>query len=128
MSVDLGYDSNVTLTPDLSLQLYAQPFVATGAWADWREMTDPYAKRYADRYAPWGNGAVPSGFNQKQFNSNVVLRWEYRPGSTLFLVWAQARDHEAPGTPFSARAGFSDLFASAPDNVLMLKVSYWLTP
>ncbi len=120
--------ANVTLTPELSLQLYAQPFVASGAWDDWREMVDPYARRYADRYAPWGGGAVPQGFNEKQFNSNVVLRWEYRPGSVLFLVWQQGRlDRRDPGS-FEAGRDLRNLFLTHPDNTLLVKVSYWFNP
>ncbi|MBX7119261.1 MAG: carbohydrate binding family 9 domain-containing protein [Gemmatimonadaceae bacterium] len=120
--------ANVTLSPTLSLQLYAQPFVASGAYSDWREMTDPRARRYPDRYAPWGAGAVPAGFNSKQFNSNAVLRWEYRPGSVLFVVWQQGRaDARNPGT-FDAGRDLRDLFYTHPDNTLLVKLSYWLNP
>lgn len=120
--------ANVTLSPALSLQLYAQPFVASGAFSDWREMTDARARRYVDRYAPWGAGAVPPGFNAKQFNSNAVLRWEYRPGSVLFVVWQQGRvDGRDPGT-FDAGRDLRNLFFTHPDNTLLVKLSYWMNP
>ena len=120
--------ANVTLTPTLSVQLYAQPFIATGAWADWRELADAGAGRYADRFQPYGGGAVPAGFNSKQFNSNAVLRWEYRPGSTVFLVWQQGRfDRRDPGS-FDYGRDVRSLFNTRPDNTLLLKVSYWFNP
>lgn len=120
--------ANMTLTPTLSVQLYAQPFIASGDFRDWREMVDPYAKSYAARYAPWGNGADPAGFNQKQFNSNAVVRWEYRPGSVLFVVWQQGRaDFRNPGT-FEAGRDLNDLFHTHPDNTLLVKLSYWFNP
>jgi len=119
--------ANVTVTPRLSLQLYAQPFIASGAFEDWREMVTPRAARYADRYAPWGTGN-PAGFNSKQFNSNFVVRWEYRPGSVLFLVWQQGRsDGDNPGS-FEAGRDLRSLFNAHPDNTLLLKVSYWFNP
>ena len=120
--------ANVTLTPALSLQLYAQPFIATGAWANWRELVDARAAAYDDRFAPYGAGAPPTGFNSKQFNSNAVLRWEYRAGSTLFLVWQQGRsDARDPGS-FDYGRDLRSLFKSRPDNTLLLKVSYWFNP
>ncbi|MCE9602879.1 MAG: carbohydrate binding family 9 domain-containing protein [Gemmatimonadetes bacterium] len=120
--------ANVTLTPALSVQLYAQPFVATGAFSDWREMVDARNASYAARYAPYGGGATPAGFNQKQFNSNAVLRWEYRPGSVLFVVWQQGRnDARDPGT-FEAGRDLRNLFFTHPDNTLLVKFSYWFNP
>lgn len=120
--------ANVTMTPALSFQLYAQPFVASGAWSRWRELADPYAKAYDARFAPYGGGAVPEGFNSKQFNSNAVVRWEYRPGSVLFLVWQQGRfDGRDPGS-FAAERDLRHLFESRPDNTLLLKLSYWFNP
>lgn len=119
--------ANVTLTPQLSLQLYAQPFIASGAFRDWREMVDPRAARYEDRYAPYGTGNPP-GFNSKQFNSNLVMRWEYRPGSVMFLVWQQGRANNADPGSFEASRDLRSLFSAHPDNTLLLKMSYWLNP
>ncbi len=120
--------ANVTLTPALSLQLYAQPFVAAGAFDDWREMVDPRNPSYAARYAPYGNGADPAGFNEKQFNSNAVLRWEYRPGSVLFVVWQQGRGDGRDAGTFEAGRDLRNLFYTHPDNTLLVKLSYWFNP
>lgn len=126
--VEIEMRANVTLTPALSVQLYAQPFVASGAFNDWREMVDARNVSYAARYAPYGGGATPAGFNQKQFNSNAVLRWEYRPGSVMFVVWQQGRsDDRDPGT-FEAGRDLRNLFGTHPDNTLLVKLSYWFNP
>lgn len=122
------FRANVTATPTLSLQLYAQPFVAVGDYSAWRELADPRAPSYEDRFQPYGNGAEPAEFNVKQFNSNAVVRWEYRPGSVLFLVWQQGRtDHRDPGS-FRYQRDWRNLFGSHPNNTVLLKVSYWFNP
>ncbi|MBK7907701.1 MAG: carbohydrate binding family 9 domain-containing protein [Gemmatimonadetes bacterium] len=120
--------ANMTVTPALSLQLYAQPFIASGAFTDWREMVDPRNRSYAARYAPYGGGADPAGFNQKQFNSNAVLRWEYRPGSVLFVVWQQGRFDQRDPATFEAGRDLRNLFFTHPDNTLLVKLSYWFNP
>jgi hypothetical protein len=120
---------NVTLTPAVSLQVYAQPFISSGEFTDRREIVAPDAPRYADRFRPYGGttGAV-SAFTSRQFNSNIVLRWEYRLGSQLFLVWQQGRgDGSAPG-PFAPRQDLGRLFAAHPNNTILLKFSYWMNP
>jgi hypothetical protein len=67
-------------------------------------------------------------FNVRQFRSNVVLRWEYRPGSTLFLVWAQGRQGALADGAFHAGDDLGDLFRTSPEDVFMIKVSYWINP
>jgi len=120
---------NVTLTPTVSLQVYAQPFISSGEFTDRREIVAPDAPRYADRFRSYGGTTGPVGaFTSRQFNSNVVLRWEYRLGSQLFLVWQQGRgDGSAPG-PFAPRQDLGRLFAAHPDNTILLKFSYWMNP
>jgi len=115
-----------TITPDLTLQVYAQPFVSKGTYANPRELANPRAAAYDDRFKPY-LGTVASGFNFKQFNSNVVLRWEYRPGSTLFVVWTQGRGDFFRATGTRSLAGdFRDLFSLHPENTFLVKASYWL--
>lgn len=121
---------NYTMSPNLSLQVYAQPFASVGDYTEWKELTDtPRANRYADRFQPYGGGADPGGVNFKQLRTNTVLRWEYRPGSILFLVWQQGRDafSDSP-TGFSGRRDFGELFDLHPNNTLLLKMSYWFNP
>ncbi len=67
-------------------------------------------------------------FNVRSFHSNAVLRWEYRPGSTLFLVWAQGRDDSLDRGDFRLGRDLNGIFDVQPSNILMLKVSYWMNP
>ncbi|HVE77522.1 MAG TPA: DUF5916 domain-containing protein [Gemmatimonadaceae bacterium] len=117
-----------TATPALSFQLYGQPFVSGGSFTEWRELATPRARSYAARFRPYGGGAVPEGFNVKEFRSNAVVRWEYRPGSALFVVWQQGRlqDDRNLGS-FAFRRDYHDLFDVHPQNTLLVKASYWLT-
>lgn len=120
---------DAALSPALSLQLYAQPFRALGTYADWRELADPRAASYTERYRPYGAGGDPGGFDFRQFRSNAVLRWEYRPGSTLFLVWSQGRTGYLDGAPTATqRRDYGGVFDLWPDNTLLVKVSYWMNP
>jgi len=122
---------NYTFTPNVSLQVYAQPFIAKGTYTNVRQLSaTPRASSYADRYAAYGDTAVtndPGGFNFKEFQSNVVFRWEYRPGSTLFVVWNEGRQGSTPfeGTN-SYQGDVRDLFRLHPANTFLVKWSYWL--
>ena len=116
---------------NMTLQVYAQPFVSKGTYSNVRELSaTPRAKDYDSRYQAVTDTSITNhitGFNFKQFRSNVVFRWEYRPGSTLFVVWSQGR---AGGTSVEGTRGFggdlSDLFNVRPDNSFLVKLSYWI--
>jgi len=119
---------NYTVTPTLSLQFYGQPFVSAGDYFDWRELEAGRAENYDTRYKPFAQAGGLHGFNFKQFRSNSVVRWEYRPGSTLFFVWQQGRteDIRDPGS-FSFRRDYQTLFGAHPQNTFLIKGSYWLS-
>ncbi|MGH7651700.1 MAG: DUF5916 domain-containing protein [Gemmatimonadaceae bacterium] len=119
---------NYTATTTMSLQLYAEPFLTTGWYFRVRELANPRAASYDDRYRPYVAPTDAASFNVKQLHASAVARWEYRPGSTLFLVWTQGRDQEDRnlGT-FRPTRDFSDLFGARPDNTFLVKVSYWLS-
>ena len=120
---------NWTATPTLSIQFYGQPFVSAGSYSEWRELAAPRAKPYASRFRSYGTGTAPAGFNVKQFNSNAVLRWEYRPASVLFLVWQQGRtQNDLNRGSFDGQRDVQDLFGATPQNTLLLKLSYWFNP
>lgn len=116
-------------TPALSLQLYAQPFVSNGTYTNPRELSaSPRADDYADRYRPYAPPASAlSGFSDREFNSNTVLRWEYRPGSTVYFVWTQGRQayDNSPDTRGWTNT-YPDLFRLRPNNTFLVKASYWL--
>ena len=133
-------------TPNLSLQLYAQPFVSSGDYSGFKQVADPKGERYADRFTPLKTEIANFGyevdvnsdgtpelirnpdFNFKQFRSNVVLRWEYRLGSTLFVVWSQGRQHIDPMGEFNLGSDIGTLFDTPAENVFMIKLNYWLNP
>jgi len=118
---------DLTVRPTMSLQLYAEPFVTAGHFTDVRELAAPRARAYDARFRPYAGPAPDADFNEKSFHSSVVARWEYRPGSTLFVVWTQGRDQfdRDVGT-FAATRDYRNLFAARPDNVFLIKAAYWL--
>jgi len=136
---------DVAFAPNLTFQLYAQPFLSAARYRDFKEVVDPRAGRYADRFRRFtptrvgdtyeadltGDGAADvrfddPAFNVKRFRSNAVLRWEYRPGSTVFVVWSQGRDAETDDGAFRLGRDARDLFRTAPENVLLVKWSQWV--
>jgi len=94
-----------------------------------RELSaDPRARSYASRFAPYTAPSGTSlGFDVLQLRSTSVVRWEFRPGSTLFGVWTHGRDGYDP--QFRQRgigSEFNDMFALHPANTFLLKLAYWL--
>ena len=135
---------NVTLKPDLNLDIYAEPFAASGRYYDFGELraarsrllrrygTDgTTAERLADGALHVRDGSdafvIPNqDFNVRSFRSTTVLRWEWRPGSTLYLVWQQDRSADEVG---GSRTGLGDVFGSITspgDNFFAVKASFWL--
>jgi uncharacterized protein DUF5916/cellulose/xylan binding protein with CBM9 domain len=113
--------STITFTKELTLQLYGQLFLAKGHYETFRQLVGTSDFQPPDHY-----GRNPD-FNTQSFNTNVVLRWEYLPGSTLFLVWSQARSG-AGGEYSSTFANNVDAtFVIPPSNVVLLKLSYWFS-
>ena len=97
---------NYTMTPTLSLQIYAEPFVSAGEYSNFKELVDGRAAAYADRYAPYGYTGTPTS-TIRSFRTTNVLRWEYRPGSALFVVWQQGKADAQRDTATSASAATS---------------------
>jgi hypothetical protein len=118
------------LNPNASFQFYASPFVSKGTYSNVRELDNPRSTRYEDRFQAYGDTAVtnnPGGFNFQAFNSNAVFRWEYRPGSTLFLVWSQGRGAFDPTEGNNSfRGDLDNLFGTRAEDRFLVKVSYWL--
>ncbi len=127
-SLDLTLRSDLTLSPTLSVQFYGQLFAARGRYRDFALLHDP------DALAPLPTYPKTHDFAFHSFQTNTVLRWEYRPGSTLFLVWSQSRRGSADldafdlgaRSPFDQRAfdQFGDTFELFPTNVFLVKFSY----
>ncbi len=140
----------VTFTPSLSLDLFAQPLIASGNYTDFEEFAAPRQQRklvYGKdvgtiastgeggslQYTidPDGTGPAPTftlgnpNFNFRSLRGTSVLRWEWRPGSTAYLVWTQTRSDVAPLGDLSFSRDRSALFAAPADNIFVLKISYW---
>jgi len=147
LSADIRIDW--AFTPELSVQIYAQPFLASGRFTSFKELARP--RSYDFLVYGGGNSTLtadgplltadPDGegpaepisffnpdFNFKSLRGTAVLRWEYRPGSTLYLVWTHDRvNFNDPGS-MSVGRDISSLLSAESDNILLLKVSYWINP
>jgi hypothetical protein len=128
-TVSMNTRINYTATPDLTFEFYGEPFVSSGTYSEFRELSaTPDADSYDDRFQPF----VPPPdadieFKFSQLRTNAVLRWEYRPGSTLFLVWAHGRsDFRDEQSQQSWRRDYRDLLDLHPDNTFLIKLAYWL--
>jgi len=114
-----------TFTPRLSFQLYAQPFISSGDYGEVAELAAPQSYRFD----AW-EGEFPNlDFNYRSLRGTAVLRWEWRPGSTLYLAWQQNRSDYVQGIgDFDFSRDQQALFRAPADNVFVLKMSYWMAP
>lgn len=143
LSITFRIDYNVT--PELSVQYYGSPFASIGKFSNFKAVTDPRASDYHNRFTiinPILNGSdyEISGadgitnysfgnpdFNFSQFRSNLVLRWEYQPGSQIYLVWANELTYEVrPG--YNSLNNTIDMLRNVfPNNIFLIKINYWFT-
>jgi hypothetical protein len=152
----LSMDARVdwTFTPNLSLQVYAQPFSARGDFRGYKEFLRPGSFDFAvygrgastitrdpttgvytvdpDGAGPASSFAVGRGFGERDFElrslrGSAVLRWEYRPGSALFLVWQQQREGASFTGDFAQAENDGSLFRDPVRNILVIKASWWLS-
>jgi hypothetical protein len=137
---------NYAFTPDLSVQFYAQPYFSAGKYSGLKRITQPRASEYEDLMTPYeavaydpeentytlasedGEVTIDNpDFNFGELRSNLIVRWEFRPGSTLFLVWSQGRtDDPFKDGRVSLSRDTGDLFGVNSEDVLLAKVTYWL--
>jgi len=140
---------NATFTPTLTLQLFAQPFLASGHYTNLKEFVKPKSDQMliygqgngstvvkhddgSFTVDPDGNGvAAPFNvgnpdFNVRSLRGTAVMRWEYRPGSTLYFVWTQVREGFDTFGDFNISRDRAALFRDRPSNVFQVKATYWL--
>ncbi|MGQ0539381.1 MAG: DUF5916 domain-containing protein [Gemmatimonadaceae bacterium] len=147
---ELGINTRIewTFSPKLSLQVFAQPLVSSGRFDRYKELLAPKTFDFAvygrDRGTvtrdrangliqvdPDDSGPAPTftfdeqDFTVRALRGNAVLRWEYRPGSTIYVVWQQIREDEVAGADLSATRRPTDAFRVAARNVFLVKLSYW---
>ena len=141
-SVRISYN----ITPDLTLQYWGQPFIASGKYSDLKYITSPMASEYDDRFTTYtdqqlqfednenridedGNGTIDyildkPDFTVQEFLSNFVVRWEYSPGSSIYIVWNQTRNGFNDSGDLHLTEDLDDLFTSNAHNIFLLKFSY----
>ena len=145
LSMSLRLD--LVLTPELTIQFWGQPFIATGDYFDFKYITDPKAGQFSERFQNYSPDEISydetgnrylihekgsemayefanPDFNIKEFLSNLVFRWEYRPGSFIYLVWSQSRSGSDTYGQFHLGEDFTDIWDIHPRDVILLKISY----
>jgi hypothetical protein len=146
-SVSLVTRVNYTFTPSLSLQVYMQPLLAGADFGPYKEFAAPREFRFLEygkdvgtiengRIYPNGNtgptaisfSATQPDFNEQSLRGNAVLRWEWRPGSTIYFAWQQSRGAGSQIGNFELRRDTGALVDTKPNNVYLVKMSYWLNP
>jgi hypothetical protein len=154
-TVSMNTRLNTTFTPNLTLELFAQPFLASGRYTNFKEFAEPRTDRvrvfgrdvgtvtpaagsggggHVDAYTIDPDGAGPAAaftvgnpdFNIRSLRGTAVMRWEYRPGSTLFFVWTQERSGADAYGDFDFNRDRAALFRDRPINVFQVKATYWI--
>ncbi len=147
-TVNMSIRINYNITPDLTIQYWGQPFIATGEYNEFKYITNSKADDLNDRYQLYTNEQIQydtnsemylvddnldgnidysfdkPDFNVKEFLSNLVLRWEYRPGSTVYLVWSQTRNQYVNDGTFDFSNDINNLFEESAYNIFLVKFSY----
>jgi hypothetical protein len=135
-----------TVNPNLSIQYYGQPFISRGRYRDFKYVTNPVAERLNDRFQSYDTNQISTNgndfqvdenrdgtmdysfenpdFSYVQFNSNLVLRWEYIPGSELFLVWSQGITSSILSSNGLFEGFESGILDQRPQNIFLLKATY----
>jgi hypothetical protein len=143
-STSFTFRGELFLTPELSLQYYGSPFYSVGQYDNFRRVNEAGSREISSRWSPvdvsydedlnqysfdYNNTAYTFGnpdFSFMQFRSNLVFRWEYKLGSTLYLVWAHDRSGwESLFNPVSDIMG--DLFQQKGNHIFMVKLNFWFS-
>lgn len=148
-TVALTLRLNYTVRPNLSLQLYSQPFISAGIYQEFKEVTHPLAAAYDDRWHIYGPDELilsegtyllspaneptadfsfsDPNFNYRQFRLNLVVRWEYLPGSTMYVVWTNGMNDSISRGTLELGEDLRELFSAASNNIFLVKFSYWFS-
>lgn len=124
-TLDFTTRASVSFTPELSLELFLQPFIAIGDYENIKELVEPETYDFRP-YSLDEN----KDFHRRSLKSNLVLRWEFRPGSTLFVVWSQSRsasleDVTSDDLEFRPLDRLGSAFSDDGSNLFLIKVNYW---
>ncbi|UCE66145.1 MAG: carbohydrate binding family 9 domain-containing protein [Candidatus Zixiibacteriota bacterium] len=121
--VNMNLRSTMTFRRNMTLILYSQFFIGAGDYSNIKQFIpfDEFTELTVDY-------DENPDFNYKSFKLNAVFRWEYMPGSDLYIVWTQARDRSDESGDFGFDRDFNDMFNTASDNVFLAKINYWWNP
>lgn len=119
--LDITFRTNVSFSRYLSLQMYMQPFLTAGHYQNYKEL----ARAYSYDFTPYPLNENHD-FKIASLKSNVVLRWEYRPGSTFYFVWTRSYRDYASNSSFRPGNDMRELFTNTGTNIVMIKWNYWL--
>ena len=149
--MEFTFRAEYGITPELTIQYYGSPYISTGVYKDFKYVTDARADDYENRFHQYsdqeitlnpssnyyqidetGDGVTDYGFtnpdfNFQEFRSNLVVRWEYKLGSTLYLVWQHSRTGRNNDPDHSLSNNFGYLWDIYPTDVFMLKFNYWFS-
>ncbi|MEQ1910481.1 MAG: DUF5916 domain-containing protein [Vicinamibacterales bacterium] len=118
---------NFTFKPDLNLDLYAEPFASSGRYESLGELAAPRGRLLLP-IDPATVGVRARNFNVQSFRSNLVLRWEWRAGSTLYFVWQQDRAQDEGQHSLATAGDLFRAFGAPGDHSIAVKASYWFSP
>ncbi len=110
-------------TPRLSFQMYIQPYIAVGHYSHFKELMEGGTYHFKEYDYQESN----PDFNYKSFKANMVLRWEYRPGSLIYLVWTQNRENDDRPGVYNLKDDIQSLRDEDSDNIFLVKLTYLFT-
>ena len=130
------------ISPDISIQFYGSPFTSTASYSDFKRNALTTSKHYSERFSVvetvsagnrfmfTENGDIYSfdkpDFSFNEFRSNLVFRWEYRPGSTLYFAWVHSRSDRKSEYVSGWRDNLDTMFVDLPaTNTFMIKANFW---
>ncbi|HVE73349.1 MAG TPA: DUF5916 domain-containing protein [Thermoanaerobaculia bacterium] len=120
-TLDIGIRTEWTMSSRLSAQLYVQPFIASGAYSGFKYLT----RARDDEFTPTTQTGNPD-FNFRSVRGSAVVRWEFRPGSAMYVVWSENRSEVVDVGDFRPRRDFGALPNAPSQDVFLVKFSYWL--
>jgi len=148
-NLGLTIRTDYAITPEFTIQYYGSPYISIGEYCNYKKVSDPASTDLADIYHIYGSNEIAydetescyvidenlnaepdfeignPDYNFRQYRSNLVARWEYKPGSALFLVWTHGRSQYENINGLSIGENIDRMIDVHADNVFLLKFSYW---
>jgi hypothetical protein len=146
-TLNFTFRVDYSITPEFSVQYYGSPFISRGSYSEFKYVSDPLSQEYDKRFIQYSHTTLNSGeyqldedndgiadysmdnpdFNFHQFRSNFVAKWEYRPGSFIYLVWSSERTGLTEDPAATLSHSFNQLWNVFPGNIFLIKFNYWFS-